>query len=92
MQANLVFSPFAKPRTRLGIALLKSYVEKNSNSQIECFDLNAGYHNDLCADIRNNNGRMNSSPDKLILNLKKEVTPLPATVDTQRMSQRMLQV
>ncbi len=61
MQVNLVFGPFAKPRIPLGIALLKSYVEQNSNFQIKCFDLNALYHNDLCDDVGSNNSHVNIS-------------------------------
>lgn len=61
MQVNLVFSPFAKPRLPLGIALLKPCVEASSNFHVQCFDLNAAYHNDLCDDIRNNNGQIKMS-------------------------------
>ena len=50
MQVNLVFSPFVTPRAPLGIAIIKSYVEKNSDVAVKCFDLNSQYHNDLIND------------------------------------------
>lgn len=52
MQANLVFSPFVTPRLPLGIAGLKSYVEKNSDFSVKCFDFNGMFYNDLVNDIR----------------------------------------
>lgn len=54
IRVNLVFSPFARPFVPLGIAQIKSYVEKNSNFSVKCFDLNAIYHNAIADAIRNN--------------------------------------
>ena len=64
MLANLVFSPFAIPRLPLGIALLKSYVEKNSNFQVKCADLNTICHNALEDDIRNKGNIEMSDQDR----------------------------
>ncbi len=61
MQANLVFTPFAKPVPPLGIASLKSYVEAKSEHKVKCFDLNALYHNDLIDDVHYKRGKMNFS-------------------------------
>jgi len=47
MQANLVFAPFAIPCPPLGIAMLKSYVEKNSDFSVKCFDFSLAYRYDL---------------------------------------------
>lgn len=54
MQANLVFSPFARPALPLGIATIKAYVENNSNFKVKCFDMNAKYYNTLYEAIRDN--------------------------------------
>lgn len=51
MQANLVFSPFTVPSVPLGIAHMKSYVEKNSAFKVKCFDLNATYVSMLCDNV-----------------------------------------
>lgn len=63
MQANLVFSPFVIPRAPLGIAGIKSYVEKNSDFDVKCFDLNALYHNDLVDSIREGKGIIKMSAE-----------------------------
>jgi len=53
MQANLVFSHFARPTPPLGISLIKAYVEKNSDFSVKCFDLSLAYRNDLADAVRN---------------------------------------
>jgi len=61
MQINLVFSPFAMPCAPLGIAGIKSYVEKNSDFHVKCLDWNVIYQNALDDDIRNNKGNIKMS-------------------------------
>lgn len=63
MQANLVFSPFAKPCVPLGISLLKSYVQKNSDFKVKCFDLNVGYHNTIEEAVREGKIKFDSGED-----------------------------
>lgn len=60
MQANLVFSPFARLRAPLGIATLKAYVEKNSDFRVKCFDFSLAYLNDLADMVRNDKVRIKS--------------------------------
>ena len=45
LKVNLVYGPFVDPITPpLGIASLKGYLEKNSNTQVRCMDLNLEWH------------------------------------------------
>ena len=60
MQANLVFTPFARLRAPLGIAMLKAYVEKNSDFRVKCFDISRVYSDDLADTARNDKSSINS--------------------------------
>ncbi len=63
MQVNLVFSPFTITRVPLGIALIKSYVEKHSDCRVKCFDLNSQHHVDFVDDIRECRGHLRMSAE-----------------------------
>ncbi len=52
MNSHLVFSPFAKPFVPLGIAQIKSYVEKKSAFTVTCSDLNLLYYKLITEAVR----------------------------------------
>ena len=63
MQVNLVFSPFTIARVPLGIALIKSYVEKHSDCRVKCFDLNSQHLVDFVDDIREGRSHLRMSAE-----------------------------
>jgi len=45
LKVNLLFCPFVNPVSPpLGISILKSFLEKNGNSDVQCIDLNLEWH------------------------------------------------
>src|SRR5258706_7390404 len=53
MKVNLVYCPFVDPVTPpLGIASLKSAIERNSDIVVRCLDANLEWHHRLVAEVR----------------------------------------
>ncbi len=44
---HLVYSPLTRARVPFGIALLKGFIQANSDVEVKCIDLNLAMYDDL---------------------------------------------